>query len=368
MGDSENKVAGSTFDVAGKYQLVKRLGEGSYGVVVSAKDKVTGKKVAIKKMVDAIEDVQDAKRVLRELKLLRHFRGHENCITIRDILVSPVDKDTFKDIYIVTDLMDTDLHRIIRSPQPLSDDHTRYFLYQILRGLKYIHSANVLHRDLKPNNLLVNANCDLKICDLGLARMSERPERSLMTCYVVTRWYRAPELLLGTKNYTKSIDMWSVGCILAELLGRKALFPGKDYVDMLKLIVNVLGNPDKSDLHFASEKAVRFLATLPRRQKQAWDKLYPKASPEALDLLSKMLEFDPSKRIDATAALAHPYMHELHDAEDEPLATSIFDFGFEKQQLSAQTLRDLIFSEVQYYKRRGQEGGGDAAAAAAAPQ
>mmetsp|Transcript_22754 Transcript_22754/g.34655 ORF Transcript_22754/g.34655 Transcript_22754/m.34655 type:complete len:369 (-) Transcript_22754:40-1146(-) len=356
------RIAGSTFDVTSKYQLVKRLGEGSYGVVVSAKDKVTGKKVAIKKMVDAIEDVQDAKRVLRELKLLRHFRGHENCITIRDILVSPPEKETFKDIYIVTDLMDTDLHRIIRSPQPLSDDHTRYFLYQILRGLKFIHSANVLHRDLKPNNLLVNANCDLKICDLGLARMSERPERSLMTCYVVTRWYRAPELLLGTKNYTKAIDMWSVGCILAELLGRKALFPGKDYVDMLKLIVSVLGNPEREDLHFASEKAVRFLATLPRRQKKEWSELYPRASAEALDLLQKMLEFDPSKRIDATGALAHPYMAELHDPEDEPCADSIFDFGFEKQQLTAAFIRDLIYEEVNYYKRRGQSGAAEGAA------
>ena len=145
-----------------------------------------------------------------------------------------------KDIFIITDLMDTDLYRIIRSPQPLSDDHVRYFTYQVLRGLKFLHSANVMHRDLKPNNLLVNENCDLKICDLGLARLSADLEQSLdQTVYVVTRWYRAPELLLGKKDYDKSIDMWAVGCILAELLTRKdgtrkPLFPGNDYKDMLK--------------------------------------------------------------------------------------------------------------------------------------
>ena len=131
------QIAGQTFDVSARYQLLKRLGEGSYGIVVSARDKLTNKKVAIKKMVDVIEEAQDAKRVLRELKLLRHFRVHENIICIKDILLSPAPKSTFKDIYVVTDLMDTDLHRIIRSPQPLSDDHCRYFLYQILRGLKY---------------------------------------------------------------------------------------------------------------------------------------------------------------------------------------------------------------------------------------
>ena len=165
--------------------MLKRLGEGSFGFVVAAKDSIAGKRVAIKKIKDAVEDDSDGKRLLRELKLLRHCRGHENFIIIKDIILSPSSKD-FKDIYIVTDLMDTDLYRIVRSPQPLSDDHVRYFVYQVLRGLKFIHSANVMHRDLKPNNLLVNANCDLKICDLGLARMSDAND-SIMTCYVVTR-------------------------------------------------------------------------------------------------------------------------------------------------------------------------------------
>ena len=136
----------------------------------------------------------------------------------------PLQPSSYKDVYLVYELMDTDLHQIISSPQPLTDDHCQYFLYQILRALKYIHSAHVLHRDLKPSNLLLNGNCDLKVCDFGLARVAHPEENhaGFMTEYVATRWYRAPEIMLSWKEYTKSIDVWSVGCIFAELLGRKA--------------------------------------------------------------------------------------------------------------------------------------------------
>jgi mitogen-activated protein kinase 1/3 len=125
--------------------------------------------------------------------------------------------------------METDMHRVIRT-QELSDDHCQYFIYQTLRALKAMHSANVLHRDLKPSNLLLNANCDLKVCDFGLARSAASSEDNsgFMTEYVATRWYRAPEIMLTFKEYTKAIDVWSVGCILAEMLSGKPLFPGKD--------------------------------------------------------------------------------------------------------------------------------------------
>jgi serine/threonine protein kinase len=329
-----------------------RLGEGSFGFVVAAKDTATGKRVAIKKIKDAVEDLQDGKRLLRELKLLRHFRGHENFIIIKDIIISPNDKN-FKDIYIVTDLMDTDLHRIVRSTQPLSDDHVRYFVYQVLRGLKYLHSASVIHRDLKPNNLLVNANCDLKICDLGLARLSDSDD-SLMTCYVVTRWYRAPELLLGNKNYTAAIDMWAVGCVLAELIGRKPLFAGKDYVEMLKLQIEQLGNPKLDEQKHISEKAIKFLndrKMFPEAKRVNWKSKFPKAQEQALDMLDKLLQFDEDKRLTAEQALAHPYMHELHDIEDEPTADQIFDFGFEKEATTLTDIRDIVVSEAQLFKQ-----------------
>lgn len=186
-------------------------------------------------------------RTLREMKLLRYF-NHENIISILDIQ-KPRSYETFNEVYLIQvghsrnqsphtspslttlfqELMETDMHRVIRT-QDLSDDHCQYFIYQTLRALKAMHSANVLHRDLKPSNLLLNANCDLKVCDFGLARSaaSQEDNSGFMTEYVATRWYRAPEIMLTFKEYTKAIDVWSVGCILAEMLSGKPLFPGKD--------------------------------------------------------------------------------------------------------------------------------------------
>ena len=183
------KASGQQFEVETKYSLVRPIGHGAYGVVISALDKETSKKVAIKKVTRAFEDAVDAKRILREILLMKKF-VHENVIRIIDIIPPPPSAEEFEDIYIVQDLMETDLHRIIYSRQPLTIDHIQYFVYQILRGLKYIHSANVLHRDLKPSNLLLNSNCDLKICDFGLARGLEDEQTGVLTEYVVTRWYR----------------------------------------------------------------------------------------------------------------------------------------------------------------------------------
>ena len=190
----------------------------------------------------AFQDEIDAKRILREIKLLKHLK-HDNIVGIVDMM-PPMTRyvDDFHDVYIVSELMETDLYRIIYSKQSLSIDHVKYFTYQILRALKYIHSANVLHRDLKPSNLLVNSNCDLKICDFGLARgvlddsqMKDQSKRPLLTEYVVTRWYRAPEIMLACHEYDKPVDVWSTGCILAELLARKPYFPGDDYIDQVSL-------------------------------------------------------------------------------------------------------------------------------------
>ncbi len=194
-------VCGQLFEVDAKYKPIKPIGKGAYGVVCSASNSLTSERLAIKKISNAFENVVDAKRMLREIKLLRHLQ-HENIIKIRDILPPP-NREVFKDMYILYELMDTDLHQIIRSSQPLSDEHCQYFIYQLLRGLKYIHSANVLHRDLKPSNLLLTANCDLKICDFGLARTNS--EKEYMTEYVVTRWYRAPELLLSCAEYVMTM-------------------------------------------------------------------------------------------------------------------------------------------------------------------
>lgn len=174
------KASGSQFEVYSKYSLIRPVGHGAYGVVISAMNEESKTKVAIKKIPKAFNDVIDAKRILREIKLMKRF-DHENIIRIIDLMPPPVTTEEFEDIYIVQDLMETDLHRIIYSRQPLSIDHIQYFIYQLLRGLKYIHSANVLHRDLKPSNILLNSNCDLKICDFGLARGVEFEQAGEMT-------------------------------------------------------------------------------------------------------------------------------------------------------------------------------------------
>jgi nemo like kinase len=198
------------------------IGYGAFGVVWSVTDPRDGKRVALKKMPNVFQNLVSSKRVYREIKMLCFFK-HENVLSALDIL-QPPHIDFFQEIYVITELMQSDLHKIIVSSQPLTSDHVKVFLYQILRGLKYLHSARILHRDIKPGNLLVNSNCLLKICDFGLARVDETDASKLMTQEVVTQYYRAPELLMGARHYTSSIDIWSVGCIFAELLGRRILF------------------------------------------------------------------------------------------------------------------------------------------------
>nr|AFJ54625.1 mitogen-activated protein kinase [Dunaliella salina] len=338
-------VCGSVFECLSRYSPLKPIGKGAYGVVCSARDSESNQKVAIKKIANAFENLVDAKRTLREIKLVRHL-NHENVVQIRD-LIPPMVHSHFKDLYVVYELMDTDLHQIIRSPQPLSDDHCQYFLYQVLRGLKYIHSAAILHRDLKPSNLLVNANCDLKICDFGLARSTSSSRVEFMTEYVVTRWYRAPELLLSCSEYGTAIDVWSVGCIFAELLGRKPLFPGKDYVHQLNLITRTIGSPSEEELGFiSSDKARRYIRSLPRCEPTDFQKLWPNANPKAVDLVKKMLMFDPNKRITVEEALGHEYLATLHDISDEPVCPDPFTFDLESDDLTPDVVRGIILRDM----------------------
>lgn len=266
--------------------------------------------------------------------------------------------------------MECDLAAIIRSGQPLTDAHFQSFIYQILCGLKYIHSANVLHRDLKPGNLLVNADCELKICDFGLARgFSMDPEENAgyMTEYVATRWYRAPEIMLSFQSYTKAsewplvpspaykltflVDVWSIGCILAELLGGRPFFKGRDYVDQLNQILHYLGTPNEETLsRIGSPRAQEYVRNLQFMPKVPFQKLFSNANPDALDLLDKMLAFDPSSRISVEQALEHNYLHIWHDASDEPDCPTTFDFHFEVVE-DVPKMREMILAEVRRFRQ-----------------
>jgi len=337
------------FIIDTKYQPIKALGRGAYGVVCSGMDRSTNRKIAIKMIPKAFEDLVDAKRILREVKLLRHFR-HDNIVGLRD-LINPPEGTPFEDIYIVLDFMETDLHKIIYSKNELTDEHIQYFIYQILRGLKYIHSANVIHRDLKPSNLLLNGNCDLKICDFGLARGVRDEEDYELTEYVVTRWYRAPEVMCSCQEYDHKIDVWSLGCILAELHGRKPLFPGDDYIKQMNLIFGVLGTPSKSDMAFISnDKALEYIKSLEKREKIPFSQIYPDANPLAIDLMEKMLAFNPHKRISVDEALRHPYLAGLHNPRKELDCKVPFDFDFEKIEMTKEVLQDFMWEEIYHFR------------------
>ncbi|KAM3193063.1 hypothetical protein ACQJBY_069933 [Aegilops geniculata] len=334
------------FEIDTKYVPIKPIGRGAYGIVCSSINQETNEKVAIKKINNVFDNRVDALRTLRELKLLRHL-GHENVIALKDIMM-PIHRRSFKDVYLVSELMDMDLHQIVKSSQSLSNDHCQYFLFQLLRGLKYLHSAGILHRDLKPGNLLVNANCDLKICDFGLAR-TNNTKGQFMTEYVVTRWYRAPELLLCCDNYGTSIDVWSVGCIFAELLGRKPIFPGTECFNQLKLIVNVLGTMSEADLAFIDNpKARNYIKSLPYTPGMPLSIMYPHAHPLAIDLLQKMLVFDPSKRISVTQALEHPYMSPLYDPSANPPAQVPIDLDID-ENIGTDMIREMLWQEMLQY-------------------
>ncbi|GAA5958214.1 hypothetical protein JCM21900_000146 [Sporobolomyces salmonicolor] len=348
------------FSVGSKYAVQDVIGEGAYGVVASAIHRPTGQKVAIKKIAP-FDHSMFCLRTLRELKLLRYFAEQnvsENIISIVDI-VKPTSLDAFKEVYLIQELMETDLYRVIRT-QNLSDDHVQYFVYQTCRALKALHSADVIHRDLKPSNLLLNANCDLKVCDFGLARSvaTAEPnggETGFMTEYVATRWYRAPEIMLTFKQYTKAIDIWSVGCICAEMLSGRPLFPGRDYHHQLSLILAVTGTPTLDEFYNINSRRSRdYLRALPFQKKKNFHDLFPNASPLAVDFLAKTLTFDPIKRLTVEQCLEHPYLANYHDPDDEPVAPplepSFFHFDLQKEAISRQELKELLYNEVMQFK------------------
>ncbi|KAG2617335.1 mitogen-activated protein kinase 17-like isoform X1 [Panicum virgatum] len=338
---------------ASRYQVSEVIGKGSYGVVAAAVDTQTGERVAIKKIVDVFDHVSDATRILREIKLLRLLR-HPDLVEIKHIMLPPSRRE-FRDIYVIFELMESDLHQVIKANDDLTAEHHQFFLYQLLRGMKYIHAASVFHRDLKPKNILANADCKLKICDFGLARVSfcDTPSAIFWTDYVATRWYRAPELCGSFfSKYTPAIDIWSVGCIFAELLTGKPLFPGKNVVHQLDLMTDLLGTPSAESISkIRNEKARRYLSNMRKKPRVPFTKKFPGVDPMALHLLERLLAFDPKERPSAAEALTDPYFNGLANSEREPIAQPIskLEFEFEKRKLGKDDVRELIYREILEY-------------------
>jgi mitogen-activated protein kinase 15 len=279
--------------------------------VFKAIDKKTHEIVALKKIFDAFQNSTDAQRTYREIMLLQELNGHENIIRLLNIIKAENDKD----IYLIFEYMETDLYTVIRA-NILESIHKQFIMYQILKALKFIHSAGIIHRDLKPSNILINSEAYIKICDFGLARcvMGDSNNDVTMTDYVATRWYRAPEILLGSTKYSTQADMWSVGCIFSELFSGKPLFPGTSTLTQINKVLVVTGKPSNEDiLSVQSDLAATMLETIVFNKTKSLKSLFPKCNSVELDLLSKLLIFNPNKRYTIDQALEHPYVLEFHD-------------------------------------------------------
>ncbi|KAL4648340.1 mitogen-activated protein kinase 13-like [Arapaima gigas] len=309
----------------------------------SALNEKTKEQVAIKKLHRPFQSEIFAKRAYRELRLLKHMK-HDNVIGLLDVFTPASRLEDFQDFYLVMPYMYTDLSKVRGL---LSEDRLQFLVYQILCGLKVglLHSAPFsVSQDLKPGNLAVNQDCELKILDFGLARHAE-PE---MTGYVVTRWYRAPEVILNWMHYTQTgkktitfylflhklvlpVDIWSVGCIMGEMINGKTLFKGKDYMDQLTQIMKTTGLPGPD-----------FIKKL---DSQEWFSLH---NILAVDLLEKMLVLDGEARLTAEGALAHPYFDGLRDPEDFPDAPP-YDDSHDNATLPLEEWKRLSFKEVKSF-------------------
>ncbi|KAJ8906996.1 hypothetical protein NDN08_003479 [Rhodosorus marinus] len=345
-----------------RYQLVSLIGEGAYGIVCQADDRANNRRVAVKRILRCLESPPMAVRILRELKFLRLLNKHENIIKVLDVLI-PGDRDKFNDTFVVFELMPTDLSRLLRSRTVLNAEHIKYFMFQLLRGLHFLHSSRVFHRDLKPNNILVNEKCELRICDFGLARAAfeNDPDLVFWTDYVATRWYRAPELIMAHfTSYSTAIDIWSVGCIFAEILGGgRPLFPGKNGYHQLELIAEITGRPTQAAIDkLRNTQAKAYMESLAPKPRKPLEVLFKDADPLALNLLSWLLNFDPDERPTALGALNHPYFNEFrqlgYGAEGHPL--DMTEFAFERQKLTAEAMRQEFLKEICIYHPNEAEG------------
>lgn len=316
-----------------KYEKLEKVGEGTYGKVYKAKDKATGQLVALKKTRLEMDEEGVPPTALREISLLQMLShslyivrllsvehvGHPNSAPVDANCDIKDQKKKKPSLYLVFEYLDTDLKKYIDShrkganPRPLPNSIIQSFLFQLCKGVAHCHSHGVLHRDLKPQNLLVDKEKGiLKIADLGLGRAFTVPLKSY-THEIVTLWYRAPEVLLGTTHYSTAVDMWSVGCIFAEMSRRQALFPGDSEFQQLLHIFRLLGTP--SDKQWPGVSSLRDWHVYPRWEPQNLARAVPSLDADGVDLLSNMLKYDPADRISAKAAMDHSYFDSLDKSQ-----------------------------------------------------
>ncbi|KJA15894.1 hypothetical protein HYPSUDRAFT_47949 [Hypholoma sublateritium FD-334 SS-4] len=286
-----------------RYQKLEKVGEGTYGVVYKAKDNTTGEIVALKKIRLEAEDEGVPSTAIREISLLKELKD-ENIVRLLDIVHAD------QKLYLVFEFLDVDLKRYIETGNqnrtPITLAIVKKFTHQLTSGLLYCHSHRILHRDLKPQNLLIDNRDNLKLADFGLARAFGIPMRTY-THEVVTLWYRAPEVLLGSRHYSTAIDMWSVGCIFAEMaMQGTPLFPGDSEIDQIFKIFRILGTPSEDSWPGVSQLP-DYKSTFPQWSRQDVSRIVPTLDDAGLDMLKRTLTYDSAKRISAKRALEHPY-------------------------------------------------------------
>ncbi|KAG5266355.1 hypothetical protein AALO_G00230090 [Alosa alosa] len=372
-------VGDSTFRVLKRYQNLRPIGSGAQGIVCSAYDSQDERNVAIKKLSRPFQNQTHAKRAYRELVLMKCV-NHKNIIGLLNVFTPQKSLEEFADMYLVMELMDANLCQVIQ--MELDHERLSYLLYQMLCGIKHLHAAGIIHRmlcgikhlhaagiihrDLKPSNIVVKSDCTLKILDFGLARTAATG--LLMTPYVVTRYYRAPEVILGM-GYQANVDIWSVGCILAEMVRHKILFPGRDYIDQWNKVIEQLGTPTQEFMKKLNQSVRTYVENRPRYAGYTFEKLFPDAlfptdsehnklkASQARDLLSKMLVIDTTKRISVDEALQHPYINVWYDpAEVEAPPPQIIDKQLDQRDHTVDEWKELIYKEVLDWDERVKNG------------
>ncbi|KAA0193230.1 CMGC/CDK protein kinase [Fasciolopsis buskii] len=320
-----------------QYDILGRIGEGAHGIVLKAKHVESGelvalKKVPLRKLVDGIPNT-----ALREIKALQFIESSPYVVRLREVFPHGTG------FVLVFDYMLTDLSEVIRNSDcPLTESHIKSYMIMLLSGVEVMHENGIMHRDLKPANLLISSTGLLKIADFGLARVFHEPtSKRLYSHQVATRWYRAPELLYGARIYTKSVDLWAVGCIFGELLNNSPLFPGENDIEQLWFVIRVLGTPKESDWPEIKDLPDYNKITFNACEPVPFEQVLSDAPPKAVDLVRQFLIYPPYERISATKALLHDYF------TTEPLPTPTPELPRPNSHRSSRT-RIMMHSQPNY--------------------
>uniref|UniRef100_A0A0E0JHG6 non-specific serine/threonine protein kinase n=1 Tax=Oryza punctata TaxID=4537 RepID=A0A0E0JHG6_ORYPU len=331
------------------YIAERVVGRGSFGVVFQAKCVETGERVAIKKVL------QDARYKNRELQTMQVL-DHPNVACLKHYFCSTTAKEELY-LNLVLEYVPETVHRVIRHYNKMSQRmpliYVKLYMYQICRALAYIHNCvGVCHRDIKPQNILVNPhNHQLKLCDFGSAKVLVKGEPNIS--YICSRYYRAPELIFGATEYTTAIDVWSAGCVLAELLLGQPVFPGDSGVDQLVEIIKVLGTPTREEIKHMNPNYTEF--KFPQIKAHPWHKIFHKRMPsEAVDLVSRLLQYSPHLRCTALEVLIHPFFDELRDPNARlPNGRTLPPlFNFKPRELKGASMEFLVKLVPQHAKKQ----------------